>query len=124
MGIAVQRGQPRLRLRVRREIGEVHVSIPALEQRLPDGRIDSGLVRVEAAAEDQIEGLAGLGLVLVVPARVVPGAAVLDLGGRQPEEEEVVLSRGAGISIVAPSRVPTVRAPFIMNFMLPVPLAS
>ena len=28
------------------------------------------------------------------------------------------------ISIVAPSRVPTVSAPFIMNFMLLVPLAS
>ena len=28
------------------------------------------------------------------------------------------------ISTLAPSRVPTVRAPFIMNFMLPVPLAS
>ena len=30
----------------------------------------------------------------------------------------------AAISIVAPSRVPMVRAPFIMNFMLLVPLAS
>ncbi len=30
----------------------------------------------------------------------------------------------SAISIVAPSRVPTVRAPFIMNFMLLVPLAS
>jgi len=28
------------------------------------------------------------------------------------------------ISIVAPSRVPIVKAPFIMNFMLLVPLAS
>ena len=28
------------------------------------------------------------------------------------------------ISTLAPSSVPTVRAPFIMNFMLPVPLAS
>ena len=28
------------------------------------------------------------------------------------------------ISTLAPSRVPMVRAPFIMNFMLPVPLAS
>ncbi|CUP92259.1 Uncharacterised protein [Flavonifractor plautii] len=28
------------------------------------------------------------------------------------------------ISTLAPSRVPMVTAPFIMNFMLPVPLAS
>jgi hypothetical protein len=30
----------------------------------------------------------------------------------------------SAISMVAPSRVPTVNAPFIMNFMLLVPLAS
>ena len=30
----------------------------------------------------------------------------------------------SAISMLAPSRVPTVSAPFIMNFMLLVPLAS
>ena len=34
------------------------------------------------------------------------------------------LPTASAISTFAPSSVPTVSAPFIMNFMLPVPLAS
>jgi hypothetical protein len=54
--------------------------------------------------EDKIEGFGRLGLVPVVSVRIVPAAAA--------------------ISIVAPPRVPTVSAPFIMGFILLVPLAS
>ena len=44
-------------------------------------------------AEDQIERRARLRIVLVVPPRIVPGAALDDLLGRQAEQEEVVLAR-------------------------------
>jgi hypothetical protein len=56
--------------------------------------------------------------------RVVPAAAAGHLLRGQTEEEEVLLPASCAISIVAPSRVPIVKAPFIMNFMLLVPLAS
>ena len=49
----------------------------------------------------------------------------LTVGTRaEPEQEEVLAPASSAISMVAPSRVPTVSAPFIMNFMLLVPLAS
>ena len=75
--------------------------------------------------EDQVERLTGLRVVLVVPRRAVPAAAVGDLFGRQAEQEDVLLPR-----LLAPSRwsrrraCPRSAAPFIMNFMFPVPLAS
>jgi len=59
-----------------------------------------------------------------MPVRTVPGAAVLDLFHGEAEEEHVFLACFLRISMVAPSRVPTVKAPFIMNFILLVPLAS
>jgi len=59
-----------------------------------------------------------------MPIRIVPTAVVGDLFRRQTEEKEILLAASWAISIVAPSRVPIVNAPFIMNFMLLVPLAS
>ena len=42
----------------------------------------------------------------------------------RPNRKKFSSPASSAISIVAPSRVPTVSAPFIMNFMLLVPLAS
>jgi hypothetical protein len=81
-------------------------------------RKDALLVLAEIVARYQVQGGPGLGVVLVVKIRAVPAAALIDLLRAQSEQEEVLGS------IVAPSRVPTVSAPFIMNFMLLVPLAS
>jgi hypothetical protein len=42
----------------------------------------------------------------------------------KPKRKKFFSPASCAISMVAPSRVPMVRAPFIMNFMLLVPLAS
>src|SRR5262249_8042197 len=39
-----------------------------------------------------VQGGAGFGLVIIVPAGIVPASAVLNLLGGQPEQEEVLLS--------------------------------
>ena len=87
-------------------------------------RENPGLVAAEIIGGDQVERSPDFGLVVVMPARAVPGAAFGNLLCAQTKQEEVVLTRFLAISIVAPSRVPMVNAPFIMNFMLLVPLAS
>ena len=76
-------------------------------------------VRTEVVGEDQIESSPDFRLIFIVPVWAVPTAAALNLFYREPKQEEVFLS--CFFSIVAPSRV---KAPFIMNFMLLVPLAS
>ena len=73
--------------------------------------------------ENELKGRAGLRLVSVVPEWIIPAAAVGDLLSRQAEQKEIFFPASA-ISMVAPSRVPMVRAPFIMSFILLVPLAS
>ena len=102
----------------------MHIEIAAGQQRFTYRREYSRLQTAEVISKNQIEGFARLGFVPVVPEWVVPAAAVGDLFGRQAEQEEILLTGLAAISMVAPSRVPMVSAPFIMNFMLPVPLAS
>src|ERR1051326_5773723 len=57
---------------------------------------NSGLVAAEMATADQVDRGLGFGLVVVVPMRAVPAAALGDLGGRQAEEEEVLFSRLLG----------------------------
>ena len=113
-----------MRLAVRLQIGQVHVVVAVGQQRVADRLEDARLVAAEVLREDQVQRRAGLRLVLIVPVRAVPAPAVGDLLGGQTEQEEVLLPASSAISIVAPSSVPMVSAPFIMNFMLLVPLAS
>ena len=77
---------------VRRQVGQVHVVVAVREQRLADRREDPRLVAAEVIGEDQIERRADFRLVLVVPVRVVPAAAVHHLLGGQAEQEEVLLA--------------------------------
>ena len=79
---------------------------------------------VEVTGEDQVQGLPGLGLVLVVPAGVYHPRELATCSVVKPNMNTFSSPASSAISMVAPSRVPTVRAPFIMNFMLLVPLAS
>ena len=79
----------------------------------------------EPALGDQVEHCCEL----VIFADVVPGPIAfaehaLHVVDRQAEQEEVLCADRSRISTLAPSRVPMVSAPFIMNFMLPVPDAS
>ena len=100
------------------------VVIAAMEQCIHDGREDARLVAAEVIVANQIQGVAGFRVVVVVPERIVPAPGLLHLFGSQAEQEKLSSPAALAISIVAPSRVPTVSAPFIMNFMLPMPLAS
>ncbi len=100
------------------------IVVPAGQQR-PAQRLEDALVgAAEMVLEDQLQRGTGLRLVVVVPIGVVPAAAAGHLVRRQPEQRKFSSPAASAISIVAPSRVPMVRAPFIMNFMLLVPLAS
>jgi hypothetical protein len=77
------------------------------EERIAQGLEDARLIAAEVVGENQVQRGPGLRLVLVVPVRIVPTSAVFYLLRGQAEKEEIFLS-----------------APFIMNFMLLVPLAS
>ena len=70
----------------------MHVVVALVEQGVPDRVEEPRLAAVEVAREDQVEGLAGLVLVLVVPARVVPAPRAGDLLGGQAEQEHVLLA--------------------------------
>ena len=76
------------------------------------------------AREDQVECLTGLVLVLVVPAGIVPAPRVGDLLGGQAEQEHVLLAGLLGDLDRGAVAGADGQAPFIMNFMLLVPLAS
>jgi hypothetical protein len=86
------------------------------------GLEDPRLMLTEVIRRDQIERLAGFWLIFIVPMGAIPGLAVGDFV--RGEAEQFSSPASSAISIVAPSRVPMVSAPFIMNFMLLVPLAS
>ena len=94
------------------------------QQRVADRFEHSGLVIAEMIREDQIQRGAGRWFVMVMPVGVVPPAAARHLSAVKPNRKKFSSPASSAISIVAPSRVPMVSAPFIMNFMFPVPLAS
>src|SRR5215471_10101550 len=84
--------QPPVRFEIGGEVGKMHVLVATpqdVAQRLEDAR----LLAAEMVGEDHIERLMGLGLVVVVPLRAVPAAAVCHLLRVQPEQEEVLLAR-------------------------------
>lgn len=99
------------------------VVVVVLQQRIEDGRENSRFISAEMIAGNQVERGARFRLVVVVPARMIPATTSLDLFRVQAEQEKISSPAALAISMVAPSRVPMVSAPFIMNFMLLVPLA-
>ena len=124
-GIAIQCAEPLLRLDVGRQVRQVHVVIAVRQQRIAQRFEDSRLVAAEVVGENQVQRRASLRLVFVVPVRVVPGRGCsATCSAVRPNRKKFSSPASSAISMVAPSRVPTVKAPFIMNFMLLVPLAS
>src|SRR6476661_4208529 len=61
-----------------------------LEEGVVQRRENALLVLAEIIARYQVQGGPGLGVVLVVPIRVVPATAVVDLLRAQSEQEEVL----------------------------------
>ncbi len=85
-----------LRLDVGTQVGQVSVEVAVRQERVPDRREGAGLLGAKRARRDHIQGAARLVLVLVMPVRVVPAAAVGDFLGAEPEEEEIVFTRLGG----------------------------
>ena len=84
--------QPLVRLEVGGQVRQMHVVVAMRQQRVAQRSEEAGFVAAEMVGEDQVQRGAGLRLVLVMPVRAVPAAAVGDLIGRQAEEEEVLLA--------------------------------
>ncbi len=100
----------RLSLRVGGKVGQMPVAVAARQQRFAERLEDAGLVPAEVIPEDQVERLARLRVFAIAPERVVHVPLGRDLVGGQPEEKRSSPSPASrAISIVAPSRVPTVR---------------
>jgi hypothetical protein len=74
--------------------------------------------------ENEIERLACVGFILVVPIRLYHPRLPATCSAFNPNKKKFSSPASSAISMVASSRVPIVSAPFIMNFMLLVPLAS
>jgi hypothetical protein len=66
------------------------------QQRVSQRGENSWLAPAEGIARNHVERGPGLGLVLIVPVRAVPAAAVGDFLRAQPEQEEVLLARLLG----------------------------
>ena len=94
--IGVQLEQPAIRVEIGRKVREVHVVVPAGQQRLAQRLEDARLGATEVIREDQVQNGAGLGLVVVVPVRAVPAAIAGHLLRSETEQEEILLARGLG----------------------------
>ena len=123
--VPVQGADLRLRPDVGGQVGQVHVVIAVRQQRVPDRTEDARLAAAEIVGEDQVQAPAAF------PARARSATRGCTSRGCsatcsavRPNRKKFSSPASWAISMVAPSRVPTVRAPFIMNFMLLVPLAS
>jgi hypothetical protein len=92
--------------------------------------VDQGAERVAIAprkltTRQAVDDFAEHEIGLVDSPRMVAGSAGRGhLWHRQIEQEKFSCPTASLISIFVPSRVPIVSAPFIANFMLPVPNAS
>ena len=71
----------------------MHIVIPAGQQGVEKRGEYARFVAAEMAGTYQVQGGAGLRLMLIVPARTVPGAAAGHFRRRQSEQEEVLLAR-------------------------------
>ena len=98
--VEVERHRLLLRCHVGGKVGQVHVVVAARQAACPrSARRSPARPRLKASEAIRSRAAAGLGLVLVVPAGVVPAAAVGDLLGGQAEQEEVLLA-----GLLRPSR--------------------
>ena len=106
-------------------VGEQQVFV-AHQQRVHQRPEELAVAVRERAGRDEVDGLAQLGVGLVdrraggIPR---PSAAATS-SAVSPKRKKFSAPTASRISTLAPSSVPMVSAPFIANFMLPVPEAS
>ena len=91
--LAVEIAKGVVRLEVGRQVGQMHVGVAVGQQRAAQRLENARLAPAEMIGKDQVERLARLRLVLVVPVRAVPGAAVGDFLGGEAEQEEILFAR-------------------------------
>src|SRR5580700_5327928 len=91
-GFGIERAEPFLCLAIRGQICQVYIMIALSQKRIAQGSEYSWLIAAEVIRENEVERSSNLRLILIVPMRVVPGAARLDLLHREPEQEHVLFS--------------------------------
>jgi len=80
-------------VQVRFQIGQMHKAVTLFEKRVPQSGKNARFVPAEVIGENQVQRRARLGLVFIMPMRVVPAAATAYLIGCQAEQKEVLLPR-------------------------------
>src|SRR6516165_5809016 len=83
VGVRIQ--QALVCLTVRSEVRQVHVVVSMGQERIEEWRKDSRFIAAEVVGGDQVQSRARFRLIFIVPARVVPSAAVCHLIRCQPE---------------------------------------
>ena len=71
----------------------MHVVVAVGQKRVPQRSKDARLIAAEMVGEDQVQCGAGLRVVVIMPLRLVPAAAVRHLFRRQAEEKEIFFAR-------------------------------
>src|SRR5215813_3653799 len=84
--VGVELAEAAIRLEIRSQIGEVQIVVVG-QQGIAQRRKDAWLTAAEVIGENQIQCVPDFRLIVVVPARAVPGASALDLFRGQAEEE-------------------------------------
>jgi len=120
----MQVNQPLVRFEIRFQISQVQVAVPKLQESIVQRSKDAWFLGTEVVRRNQVQGLACLRFVFVVPIRLYQPRVLTTCSAVKPKRKKFSSPASSAISIVAPSRVPMVKAAFIMNFMLLVPLAS
>ena len=122
--MAVRLAHALLAVHVGLVVREKHVVV-AGEQRVHERAEELAIAVGEEPAGDQVDGFAQLLVRVVGGARVVALAlSALTSPAVRPNRKKFSCPTASRISTLAPSSVPMVNAPFIANFMLPVPDAS
>src|SRR6185437_17098374 len=78
------------------EVREMQVVVAEAQQRVQDRIKDAGLIATETVARDEIERGAGLGVMVVMPLRIVKAASLRHLVGGQSKQKEIRFTGGFG----------------------------
>src|ERR1700683_5205249 len=90
--IGIERAEPILRLAVRGQVRQIHIVIALIQKHIAQGSEYSWFIEAEVVRENQVQSGARLRLMFIMPVRVIPGTAVLNLFHRKPEQENVLFS--------------------------------
>ena len=84
-GVGIECTEPIMRLAVRGQVRQVHVVIALGQERIVQRSKDSRFIPAKVVRENEVQSSSRLRLIFIMPVRVVPGPAVLDLLHGEPE---------------------------------------